>query len=283
LKVSVIIPNYNHSKYLRQRIESVLNQTFTDFELIILDDFSTDNSRDIINEYTTRFPNINSYFNRINTGNPFKQWDYGVSLSKGQFIWIAESDDFASPYYLEKTVEIMEKDKNRGIVYCDSKVLDEQNKKEYLVSEKKTFFSKTRWLNNYSNKGYNEIQQHLYLANLINNVSSVLFRKSKYIEAGLANQSMKYCGDWYLYIRILLISDIAYISEPLNNFRLHSGSSRNYYFNNNDYLRELMKIYSFVLKHIRLSLKKRFLMVVYLLRIIIRRQIFSIKAIYLLI
>jgi glycosyltransferase involved in cell wall biosynthesis len=282
LKVSVIIPNYNHSQYLEQRIESILNQTYTDFELIILDDYSTDNSRNIIDEYTTRFPDIKSFFNSINTGNPFKQWDYGVSLAKGQFIWIAESDDFASPYYLEKAVEIMEEDEKRGIVYCDSKVLDEQKKTEYLISEKKTFFSKRKWLNNYSNNGYCEIHEHLYLANMINNVSSVLFRKSKYIEAGLADHAMKYCGDWFLYIRILLISDVAYISEPLNSFRLHASSSFNYYFSSNDFLKEVLKIYSFVLKHIKLSLKKKLLMIVYLLRIFVKRQIHSVKNFYLL-
>ncbi|TAL60329.1 MAG: glycosyltransferase [Bacteroidetes bacterium] len=275
MKVSVIVPNYNHSQYLKQRIDSILNQTFIDFELIILDDFSTDNSMEIIDDYTSRFQNITSHSNIANSGNSFTQWDSGVNRAKGEYIWIAESDDFASPSFLEKTIAILEKDENLGLVYCDSKVFNEQKKIEYFVSEKKTFFSKTKWLKDYSNNGREEITDYLYLANLINNVSSVLFRKSKYIEAGLADHSMKYCGDWFLYIRILLISDIAYIAEPLNNFRIHSNSTFHSYFSNNTYLKEVGKVYSFVNKHVLLSPEKKLFMTIYLIKIVGRRIINS--------
>ena len=212
MKVSVIIPNYNHGKYLRQRIDSVINQTYRDFEIIIIDDCSSDNSREIIEDYASRYPFISIFFNSSNSGSPFTQWDSGVNKAQGEFIWIAESDDFAEPLFLEKALSIIDKNENLGIVYCDSKVYDERNKKEYRVSEKKKFFSKSKWLNDYYLNGKKEIYDNLYLACTINNVSSVLFRKSKYIEAGLADHKMKFCGDWYIYIRILLISDIAYIS-----------------------------------------------------------------------
>lgn len=273
MKVSVIIPNYNHFQYLKQRIESILNQTFSDFELIILDDCSTDNSRDIIDDYTSRFQNITSYYNNINSGSPFIQWDSGVNKAKGEFIWIAESDDFSSPTFLEKTTAILNENKNIGLVYCASKVFDELKKTEYFASEKKTYFSRSKWKNNYYNTGKKEILESLYLVNTINNVSSVLFRKSKYIKAGLAGRSMKYCGDWFLYIRILFISDIAYIAEPLNNFRLHSNSSFHCYFNNNTYLKEVVKVYSYVKENLRLSPWKKLLMATYLLRITFRRII----------
>jgi len=90
MTVSVIVPNYNHAEFLKQRIESILNQTYTDFELIMLDDFSTDNSSEIIDDFTARFLNIRSYYNKDNSGSPFAQWDLGVNLAKGEFIWIAE-------------------------------------------------------------------------------------------------------------------------------------------------------------------------------------------------
>jgi glycosyltransferase involved in cell wall biosynthesis len=109
VKVSVIIPNYNHAEYLKQRIDSILNQTYKDFELIILDDCSTDNSREIIDDYTSHFPFITSYYNDINSGSPFTQWDSGVKKAKGEFIWIAESDDFAEADFLEKTNAILDK------------------------------------------------------------------------------------------------------------------------------------------------------------------------------
>jgi len=260
MTVSVIIPNYNHAKYLEQRIKSILNQTFKDFELIILDDCSTDNSREIIEDYSNRFPFISSYFNTSNSGSPFLQWDSGVNKSKGDFIWIAESDDFAEPGFLEKTISTMLNHPDAGLVYTDSNVVDEQTGTGYFISGKKaSIFKSSKWLNDYFNDGKEEISDHLFLENSIYNVSSVLFRKSKYSEAGGAGNSMKFCGDWLLYIRILLISDIAYIAQPLNTFRIHQGSSVNNYFRSNEYLRELLLVYSFVTKNISLSPLKKFM------------------------
>jgi glycosyltransferase involved in cell wall biosynthesis len=260
MTVSVIIPNYNHAKYLEQRIDSILNQTFKDFELIILDDCSTDNSREIIEDYSNRFPFISSYFNTRNSGSPFLQWDLGVNKAKGEFIWIGESDDFAEPGFLEKTILTMLDHPDAGLVYTDSNVIDEQTGTGYFISGKKaSLFKSSKWLNDYFNNGIEEISDHLFLENSIYNVSSVLFRKSKYSEAGGAGNSMKFCGDWLLYIRILLISDIAYIALPLNTFRIHQGSSVNNYFRSNEYLRELLRVYSFVLKNISLSPLKKFM------------------------
>lgn len=78
LKVSVIVPNYNHALFLEQRIESILNQTFQDFEVIILDDCSTDNSKKIIEKYRTHPKVSKIIYNDVNSGNTFKQWNTGI-------------------------------------------------------------------------------------------------------------------------------------------------------------------------------------------------------------
>lgn len=98
-KVSVIIPNYNHAQYLEERIQSVLSQTYTDFELIVLDDCSSDNSVEIIRNmsFAGKRDNVRFYFNETNSGNTYMQWKKGISLAKGDYIWIAESDDFSPP------------------------------------------------------------------------------------------------------------------------------------------------------------------------------------------
>jgi glycosyltransferase involved in cell wall biosynthesis len=277
MKVSIIIPNYNHSAYLKQRIDSVLNQTFTDYELIILDDASTDNSRDIINALTASHPEIKCHFNEKNSGSPFVQWDLGVSLAKGEYIWIAESDDFASEFFLEKTTRLLDLNSNVGMVFCEAKVYDEKNKIEYYVSEKRTLLSRTKWTQDYLCNGTEEIENFLCLVNTISNTSGVLFRKSKYLEAGLANHSMKYCGDWFLYIRILLNSDIAYIAEPLNNFRLHSNSTFHSYFASRIYLKEVLKIYSFTSGNVRLTLWKKSMMTLNLVKIANRYYVSFLK------
>ncbi len=257
MTVSAIIPVYNHSKFLKQRIDSVLNQTYKDFELIILDDCSEDNSRDIINEYQSRFSQIKTIFRDSNSGSPFSQWNLGVSHAKGDYIWIAESDDSADPLFLEKSIRVMLDFESVGLVHCDSKVIDEQNGIEYLISEKRKASGKMRWTNYGSCAGKMEISNHFFLENSICNVSSVLFRKSRFLQAGGADPAMKFCGDWLLYLRILLISDFAYIPIPLNIFRIHSGSTFHSYYRSNTFLTETLKVYSFVVRNIKLTLQKK--------------------------
>ncbi len=106
-KVSVIVPNYNHESFLQQRIDSILNQTYQDFELILLDDASSDASISIIENYRYEEKVSEIVLNTVNSGSPFKQWIKGIKLAKGEFIWIAESDDFAEPTFLETTVAMM--------------------------------------------------------------------------------------------------------------------------------------------------------------------------------
>lgn len=270
MTVSVIVPNYNHAKYLTQRIESILCQTFKDFEIIILDDASTDNSSEIINKYAALNSNIRSYSNQTNSGSTFSQWQKGISHSKGEYIWIAESDDFAEPEFLEKCIRKMKEHENAGIVYCNSRVINEDDSSQYLVSEKEEASGNKRWLNDYCNTGLHEITNNLFLRNTIYNVSSVLFRRSKLPLTSDTETSMKFCGDWLLYIRILLDSDIAYYAEALSTFRIHSGSSNKKYFKNCEYFREVLTVYKLVAKHLKFNLKKYVLMAFFLLRILRR-------------
>src|SRR6516225_7688773 len=99
--VSVIVPNYNHARYLRRRVDSIVDQTYQDFELILLDDCSTDGSREVLQSYADD-PRVRIEFNDENTGTPFKQWNRGVRMARGRYIWIAESDDYAGPRFLER-------------------------------------------------------------------------------------------------------------------------------------------------------------------------------------
>ena len=90
-------------RFLRRRIESVLCQTYQDFELILLDDCSSDESRSLLSEYAGD-PRVRIEFNEVNSGSPFKQWNKGVRLARGEYVWIAESDDYADERPPEKLV-----------------------------------------------------------------------------------------------------------------------------------------------------------------------------------
>lgn len=94
-KVSIIVPNYNHARFLRKRLDSIYNQTYKNIEVILLDDCSTDNSRQILEEYQKKYAAITKLVPNVkNSGSVFKQWQKGISLATGDLIWIAESDDW---------------------------------------------------------------------------------------------------------------------------------------------------------------------------------------------
>ncbi len=224
--VSVIVPNYNHAKYLPARMASILNQSCQDFEVIILDDCSTDRSREIIENYRSNPKVSNIVYNLENSGSPFIQWNRGIRLSRGSLIWIAESDDYCELTFLEETVSKMESYSSAGLVYTQSLELDEISGEESISFEHSPRF-KMSFKNSYFEKGRQEIADKLAYENTIPNASGVLFRKAIFEQVGGADETMRLCGDWFLWIKILLISDVYFIASPLNLFRLTENSVRN--------------------------------------------------------
>jgi len=126
-EVSVIIPNYNHARFLKDRIDSVLKQTFQDFELIILDDLSPDNSRDIINSYADHPRVTHIVLNTENSKNTFKQWEKGIALASGKYIWLAESDDKAEPDLLASLMKGFHDNEAVTVSFCESYWIDPDN------------------------------------------------------------------------------------------------------------------------------------------------------------
>lgn len=224
VKVSVIVPNYNHEKFLQQRIDSILEQTYQNFELIILDDCSTDDSRAVIETYR-KHPNVSHIiYNEENSGTPFFQWQKGVTLAKGEFIWIAESDDFAEPQFLEKTLLQIENNKQIGLVYTDSNIIQNGVKIDNFKNRNFRYLKDVNWGKDHLVEGTKELEQHLLENCTIYNVSAVLFKKEalKSVIGDIIN--FKFAGDWACYMLIALDYDIYYISTPLNNYRTHDNN-----------------------------------------------------------
>jgi glycosyltransferase involved in cell wall biosynthesis len=222
-KVSVIIPNFNHARFLDRRIQSVLNQTFQDFEVIYLDDASSDNSDEILQKYSSdsRIRVIN---NQTNSGSTFKQWNKGVDEAQGEYIWIAEADDYADERLLEKLIEQLENNPEVGVAYCQSMCVDEDDNLLSTMEWWTNDLDAVRWNHDFQNNGRDECSRYLVRKNTIPNASAVLFRKAVYLEAGRADETMKVCGDWLCWSKCLISSDLVYVAEPLNFFRKHSRS-----------------------------------------------------------
>lgn len=219
-KVSVIIPNYNHSAWLGQRIDSVLDQTFQDFELILLDDCSSDGSAAILEEYKEHPKVVSVILNSQNSGNPFKQWKRGVDVARGEWIWIAESDDYASPAFLEEMLNAVAGKNSVGLAYCDSAVVDDKVvRKETFADLKNKDLATDRWSQTHQADGKHEIQHYLLPYGTINNTSAVLFKRDIFLKANVFDMTFRYMGDKYAFLKVLALSDILYVNKPLNYFR----------------------------------------------------------------
>jgi glycosyltransferase involved in cell wall biosynthesis len=224
-KVSVIVPNYNHAPYLRQRLDSIINQTFRDLEVVVLDDASTDNSREIIQTYA-HYPMFRFLFNETGNRSAFKQWQIGLENARGEYVWFAESDDCASPHFLSKLLPILESDKSLGLVYCQSYLIDPSSRVVGDAVQWTDDLDPWRWKKNFINNGRVEIKDYLSKKNIIPNASAVLLRASVLRSIDGLDAGYTLCGDWLLWIKILLRSNVGYVAEKLNYWRQRSSNAR---------------------------------------------------------
>ncbi|OXA81457.1 Glycosyl transferase family 2 [Flavobacterium aquidurense] len=229
-KVSILIPNYNHAAFLAQRLESVFNQTYQDFEVILLDDKSTDNSVTILQRCIDH-PKVSHFIiNNENSGSPFRQWQRGIQLAKGEYIWIAESDDYCERTFLAKLINYIDEDASIGIAYCQT---NDVNEKGTYLNNRINYtnpFQPNIWETDFVKNGREFIDLYLSFFNVIPNASAVIFKK-ELVDDSIFSTSliqMKMCGDWYFWIQLALQSKVCFLSETLNCFREHQSVSRNH-------------------------------------------------------
>lgn len=211
--VSVIVPNYNHARYLPQRLESILGQTYQDFELILLDDGSTDGSRELLEAYRGHPRVSHVVCNEVNGGSAFRQWDKGLALARGEWVWIAESDDWADPTFLERLLTTAEAEEDSVLAYCVSQCVDEQGRElwEVPADGRVTCY-----------RGEDFIRQKLLYSNVVVNVSGCLMRRSACLAAERHRyEGMRLCGDWMFYVLLAGQGRVVAIGEPLNHCRRH--------------------------------------------------------------
>lgn len=242
-KVSVILPNYNHARYLPARLASIAQQSYRDFELILLDDASSDGSQDILEAFAEKHPHCRTHFNAENSGSPFVQWNRGVEMARGEYLWIAESDDLAHPDFLQRLVPLMEENTDLGIAYVQSMLIDEEGREMHSYEKNLRFiYQSDAWQENFIKVGKEACRDWLLKHNPIPNASGILMRKSAYLAVGGADEGMRLNGDWHLYSKILLRYDLGFIAKELNYFRQHTASQREKSIKNASVYQELIAI-----------------------------------------
>jgi glycosyltransferase involved in cell wall biosynthesis len=222
--VSVIIPNYNHECFLAERIQSVISQTFQDFELIVLDDASTDHSVELIKELLRDRPyrlDINAH----NSGSPTSQWLKGIRMARGKFVWIAESDDVAEASFLETMVNRLTP--GVSLAYCRTIQIDHEGR-QTSKSFWPDFIAPGRWHADFTSRAADELLDYMTKLNTIPNASCCVFRRSN-VKCSSGYDQFRYVGDWLFWSDLMAHSpqsQITYTSSPLAMHRTHEHTTR---------------------------------------------------------
>lgn len=203
--VSIILPAYNAEKYISATVDSVIDQTHSCWELIVIDDGSSDSTLELLSQYND--PRI-KVFNQINIGIA-KTLNRGLALAKGEYIARIDADDICTPDRLKHQIEIL--NTNQNVVLVCSNV-------EYIDNKGNTLgFS-------FSSTSENTLKRKLEFGNVIFH-PTVMFRKNIAVEVGGYDERLgKYFEDYILWIKMLKLGDVRLLPNHLVKYRIHSNS-----------------------------------------------------------
>jgi len=227
-KVSIIVPNYNHAPYLRQRLESIYQQTYQNIEVILLDDHSSDSSLEILKEFAKLFPDRTiCKFNDSNSGSVFRQWKNGFKVATGELIWLAESDDFCSENFLAEQVRAFQ---NPAITlsFCKTEfVAGDPPEKVWTLNEYLSDLGIADWDRSFIRSAHSLVCAGWAVKNIVPNVSGAIFRHPRNLP--LLHDplwlDLRMCGDWIFYLSIIRGGLVAYSPFATNYYRQHDRST----------------------------------------------------------
>lgn len=223
-KVTIIIPSYNHADFLKDRLDCILQQTFTDWELIIIDDKSTDGSIEILTDFVRKNQKKVKHFivNETNSKSGYSSWEKGIQLAESEYIWIAETDDYSDLNFLTQNINLLEQNKECALSFSASNYVDE-NKNFISNTDKRTASLKVDFDNHKVFKGTVFIDK-MPLDTYINNGSSVVFRKPSIKIPDVLFESRQ-CSDLFLWTFLLKDASFIFINKKMNFFRRHENST----------------------------------------------------------
>lgn len=226
--VSVIVPNYNHADYLDERISTIVNQTYQNIEVLLMDDCSPDESRSVLEKWAAKDDRLEVLFNEKNSGSPFAQWARGSAWAKGKYLWIAESDDACALDMLALHVDALERNKKAVMAYSHSHLVDEEGGflRDFKEDYGFIFGDASRWKSDFTVDGKVEVARSIIFSNTVPNASGVLFRKSVFDQVGAPETSWRLNGDWLFYARLLQHGELQFFATARNYFRFHERTQR---------------------------------------------------------
>ncbi|MGL4207977.1 MAG: glycosyltransferase family 2 protein [Candidatus Adiutrix sp.] len=226
-KVSVVVPNYNHGRFLDERLDSIYGQSYDNFEVILLDDGSTDNSLEILQYYQEKHPKQTTLtVNSQNSGGVFHQWKKGIKKATGDIVWIAESDDYCSFNFLETLVPLFD-DSALKLAYANTWFVGEcGNLLASMGDYSLNLVGTPLWDKDFVMEAQEYALKYMCGQNAIPNASGVIFRQMGHLplldDPGWL--SMRLFGDWVFYLQAMWGGCLAYTTKTTNFRRIYSSS-----------------------------------------------------------
>ena len=212
-KVDILLATYNGEKYLREQIDSILNQTHTEFRLLISDDGSTDGTREILKEYKEKDGRIYVFFQENNLG-VVKNFEFLLEKVEAKYYMFSDQDDIWKETKIEKSLNKIEE--GFDLVYSDLEVVDENLNVTYSSYWKlKGIYNKIKKYNNF---------ESLYLNNFITGCTMISKKELINSFMPLPNTSKFVLHDYWISLIISQNGKIAYIEEPLIKYRQHKNN-----------------------------------------------------------
>jgi glycosyltransferase involved in cell wall biosynthesis len=222
--VSIVFTSYNHKEYLKQAIDSLINQSYTNYELIIVDDCSTDGSQEILLQYEY-LVKVNLKLQTTNSGSYVKASNYGASFAKGEYLLFAQCDDFAESKQIEMLVKASFLSPKIGVVWSRSNMVNKEGKvfEDDFKGREKKFTDQCK---NDVLIGGEEMRRYLSYSCVLPNLSAALIKKELYELVGGLSEKYQVASDWAFWLSLSEVTDFYYLSKPLNNFRQHETTIR---------------------------------------------------------
>ena len=219
MKISIITASYNYENYIKETIQSVIDQTYQDWEMIIVDDDSKDNSVEIIKTYCDNDKRIKLYTHENNENKGLSQTiQLGLSKAQGEWIIFLESDDILTPDYIEKKLSIINQNKDVILIFNDCELFGDEDK----ISKSLFWIKKTR--KHLQKQTYPKNMFHdFYTENKIFSFSSVMAKK-EYLTQIDYQSPIPCLLDWNLWIQLSYMGKFFYLPEKLTKWRLHYDS-----------------------------------------------------------
>lgn len=221
-KVSVLLQTYNQAPYLKRAVDSLLAQTFEDFDLLIVDDCSSDATQGVLRRYLGT-PRVTVLRNPENLGQ-HPSINLRLEQLDGEFLLFASGDDVYLPQLLETQVEAFNRCPKASLVHVNGYIIDESGEREGLISEWYSGQARALLSRDFCMTGEKYFEL-LLRTNLVASHSTAMVRRSSLRQVGRFDDRLAQVGDWDMWMRLALHGDVAYLSHPLVCWRRHESSA----------------------------------------------------------